>query len=62
MPKPALVRLYPVPGVSVWPWPATVIDVAPEQAAELLAHVPPPFTDKPPTEATPPVPPDPTEG
>lgn len=44
MTKPMTVRLYPVPGVSVYPWPAAEFDATEEQAAELLAYVPAPFT------------------
>ena len=48
MSTPRTVRLWPVEGVSVWPWPAVEFDATPEDAAFLLAHVPPPFTDRPP--------------
>lgn len=46
--KPKTVRLYPVPGVSVYPWPAVEFDASPDDAAFLLAHLPPPFTETPP--------------
>ena len=49
--KPKTVRLYPVPGVSVYPWPAAEFDATEEQAAELLAYIPPPFTTEPPRKA-----------
>lgn len=42
--KPETVRLYPVEGVAAYPWPAVEFDATPEQAAELLAYVPAPFT------------------
>lgn len=61
MPKPKTVRLYPVPGVSVYPYPAVVFDATPEEADLLLSHIPPPFTTDPPGDApdTPPTdPPD----
>jgi hypothetical protein len=48
MTKPKTVRLYPVPGVSVYPWPAEECEVTEEQAAELLAYIPAPFTTEPP--------------
>lgn len=44
MPKPRTVHLYPVDGVSLYPWPAVECDVPEDVAADLLAHVPPPFT------------------
>lgn len=42
--KPRTVRLYPVEGVSVYPWPAVEFDATEAEAAELLAYVPAPFT------------------
>lgn len=42
------IRLYPVEGVSVYPWPSVEFDATPEEAEFLLAHVPPPFTVEPP--------------
>lgn len=56
MTKPKTVRLYPVPGVSVYPWPSVEFDATEEQAAELLAHIPAPFTTDPPKATTPPEP------
>lgn len=47
--KPKTVHLYPVEGVSVYPWPAAEFDATEEQAAELLAYIPPPFTTEPPS-------------
>lgn len=46
--KPDTVRLYPVEGVALYPWPAQPFDATPEQAAELLAYTPAPFTTEPP--------------
>lgn len=46
--KPDTVRLYPVEGVALYPWPAQPFDATPEQAAELLAYIPAPFTTEPP--------------
>lgn len=43
-PKAETVRLYPVEGVALYPWPAVEFDATPEQAAELLAYIPAPFT------------------
>lgn len=62
MTKPKAVRLYPVEGVSVYPWPAVEFDASPEDAAFLLAHVPPPFTDKPPGPRPTPIPTEAPEG
>ena len=45
-PKAETVRLYPVDGVALYPWPAEPFDATPEQAAELLAYIPAPFTTK----------------
>ena len=47
--KPKTVHLYPVPGVSVYPYPAEECDVSPEEAEALLAYVPAPFTLEPPS-------------
>lgn len=47
------VRLYPVEGVTLYPWPAAAFDATPEQAAELLAYIPAPFTTDAPKAATP---------
>ena len=46
--KPKTIRLYPVPGVSVYPFPAEECEVDEATAAALLAHIPPPFTTTPP--------------
>lgn len=55
MTKAKTIHLYPVPGVSVWPWPAEEFDATEAEAEQLLAHVPPPFTTEPPRKApTPP--------
>jgi len=52
---PRLVRLHPVEGVSLYPWPAVEFDATPEQWEELSRHVPCPFTvDPTPAEAAPP--------
>jgi hypothetical protein len=48
MTKSKTVRLYPVPGVSLHPWPAVEFDATPDEWAELREYLPPPFTDKPP--------------
>lgn len=45
------VHLYPVEGVSVYPWPSVECDVTPEEAEALLAHIPAPFTTEPPRKA-----------
>ena len=47
MPKDTI-HLWPVEGVSLWPWPAVEFDATPDQWADLKRYVPPPFTDKPP--------------
>ena len=47
--KPKTVHLYPVPGVSVYPYAAEECDVSPDVAEALLAHVPAPFTTEPPS-------------
>lgn len=54
MSKPKTVRLFPVPGVSVYPWPSVEFDATPEEAEALLAHVPSPFTTEPPKAPSPP--------
>jgi hypothetical protein len=51
MTKPKTVRLYPVPGVSVYPYPSEEFDADEATAAALLAHIPPPFTTEPPQQA-----------
>ena len=48
--KPETVRLYPVEGVALYPWPAEAFDATPEQADELLAYIPAPFTTTAPAE------------
>lgn len=45
-PKAETVRLYPVEGVALYPWPAVEFDATPEQATELLAYIPAPFTTR----------------
>lgn len=47
--KPETVHLYPVPGVSTYPYPAVEFDATPEEAEALLAFIPPPFTTEPPS-------------
>ena len=54
MTKPRTVRLYPVEGVSVYPYPAVEFDADEATAAELLAYIPPPFTTEPPKAPSPP--------
>ena len=44
MTKAKTVRLYPVPGVSLYPFPAAEFDATDEEAEFLLAHIPQPFT------------------
>lgn len=46
--KPKTIRLYPVPGVSVYPYPAEAFDATPDEVETLLAYNPPPFTTTPP--------------
>ncbi len=46
MSESKLVRIYPVPGVSLYPGPTEVQDVTPKQWAELKKYIPRPFTDK----------------
>lgn len=53
-PKPMPVRLYPVPGVSVYPYPSEECEVDEATAAELLAYTPAPFTTEPPEAPSPP--------
>lgn len=53
MSKPRTVRLYPVPGVSAYPWPSEEFDATEAEAAELLAYVPAPFTTEPPKAPSP---------
>ena len=51
MSKPKTIRLYPVPGVSLYPWPAQEFDATEAQWEELRAYIPPPFTTDPPEKA-----------
>ena len=46
------VHLYPVEGVSLYPYPAAEIDLPDEEAAVVLGFSPPPFTTKPPATTT----------
>lgn len=48
MSKPKTVRLYPVPGVSLYPWPSEPFDATEAEARFLLAVTPPPFSTDPP--------------
>lgn len=51
MTKPKTIRLYPIKGVSLYPFPAVEFDATPEEAETLLAYIPPPFTTTPPEAA-----------
>ncbi len=48
MPKTKTVRIYPVPGVSLYPWRTKPQDVSESDWAELQKYSPQPFTDQPP--------------
>ena len=61
MSKPRTIHLYPVPGVSAYPWPAQEFDATPDQWAELRGYIPPPFTDRPPGDAPETAPTDPPD-
>lgn len=45
--KPETVHLYPVPGVSTYPYPSVEFDATSEEAEALLAFIPAPFTTTP---------------
>jgi hypothetical protein len=62
MPRPErTVRLYPVEGVSLYPYPAVEWDATVEQWAELRTYSPCPFTDQPPAVPAAPAPDAPAE-
>ena len=55
------VCIYPVPGVTFYPWPPIPQDVSASDWAELQEVRPPPFTDRPPPGQEPERPTEPTE-